>query len=150
MKQTSSKSFSLREKELAFVALYPLVSLDWRLKCTKVKKNKKTAATQATQSELYPSCCENILNMYIIVIIVRLSAQRYIVTPIQAKSRQKQHCSFLTAVNVKQITQILCIAATTMRSNIFRLVQLRYRTTHHITKKGTECVVDTCRPTQAH
>ena len=46
MKQTSSKSFSLREKELAFVALYPLVSLDWRLKCTKVKKKQqKTAAT---------------------------------------------------------------------------------------------------------
>ena len=41
MKQTSSKSFSLREKELAFVALYPLVSLDWRLKCTKVKKKQK-------------------------------------------------------------------------------------------------------------
>ena len=43
MKQTSSKSFSLREKELALVALYPLVSLDWRLKCTKVKKPKKNS-----------------------------------------------------------------------------------------------------------
>ena len=35
----------------------------------------------------------------------------------------------------KKKTQILCIAATTMRSNIFRLVLLWYSTTHHITRK---------------